>query len=84
MAVPFIICRLRILLQIVTNDSDNISDMVFRQTAISHNRTFPTSESSILVKKAHITIFVLFSIGNHSEEWNAKLYSVTLEMLKQC
>ena len=36
MAVLFIISNLWILWQIVTNDSNNISDVVFRQTPMSH------------------------------------------------
>ena len=49
---------------------------VFRQTAMSHDRTFRE------FKGAHITIFLLFSIGHHTEDINTTLYSVILEMLK--
>ena len=51
------------MLHIITNRSNKISDVVFSQTAMSQDRTFPTSEIQFDKRGPHY----YFSIGHHSD-----------------
>ena len=51
------------MLHIITNQSNKILDVVFSQTAMSQDRTFPTSEIQFDKRGPHY----YFSIGHHSD-----------------